>query len=53
MDVNEHETQSNFTLRHKLKLINNTFISVLHYTVTVESSTMRKTQNENAPRFTI
>jgi hypothetical protein len=40
MDVNEHERLSNITLRHKLKQRNSAFIAVLHFTVTVCSSTM-------------
>ena len=40
MDVNEHERLSKITLRHKLKLKNSTFIAVLHFIVTVGSSTM-------------
>ena len=43
MDVNEHERLSKITLRQKLKKRNMTFIAVLHFTVTVESSTMRLT----------
>ena len=39
MDVNEHERLSNITLRHTLKLRNNAVIVVLHFTVTVKSST--------------
>jgi hypothetical protein len=40
MDVNEHERLYNFTLRHKLKS-DNTFITVLHFTVTVRSSKIK------------
>jgi hypothetical protein len=35
MDLNENNTLSNFTLRHKLKLWNSVFIAVLQFTVTV------------------
>jgi hypothetical protein len=43
MDVNEHDRLSNVTLRYKLKYKNITFIDVLHFIVTVRSSTMRIT----------
>jgi len=39
MDVNEHERLSNITLSIN-KETNSTFIAVLHFTVTVGSSTM-------------
>lgn len=35
MNVNEHEKQVNFTLRHKLKQRKNSFIAVLHLSVTI------------------
>ena len=40
MDVNEHERLSNVTLRHKLKKRDSTFIAILHFTVTLGSSTI-------------
>jgi len=43
MDVNEHERLFNITLGHKFKERNNAIITVLHFTVTVVSSTMSKT----------
>ena len=43
MDVNEHDTVSNVTLRHKLKYKNSAFTVILHFTVTVESSTLSTT----------
>ena len=39
MDVNGYERLLNITLRHKFNLRNNTVIAVLHFTVTVWSST--------------
>jgi hypothetical protein len=47
MDVNEHEGQSNFTLRQKIKLRNSAFIAVLHFTVTVGFSIMSITHTQN------
>ena len=41
MDVNEHNRESSFTLRHKSKENNNAFIAVLH--ITVVSSIMNIT----------
>ena len=43
MDVNEHERISNITLRPKFKYRNRACIAVLHFTVTVWSSTMGNT----------
>ena len=45
MDVNEHESLFNFTLRHKLKYRNNAFNAVLHFTVKVASSIMSIAHN--------
>ena len=35
MNVNEHEQQTNFTPRHKLKQRKYAFIAVLHLSVTI------------------
>jgi hypothetical protein len=43
MDVNEHERLSNCTHMTQTKERNRDFIAVLHFTVTVGSSTMRIT----------
>ena len=41
MDVNQHGRLSNITLiRHKLKQRNGAFIVAIHFTVTIESSTI-------------
>jgi hypothetical protein len=45
MDVNEHERIFNITLRHKLVQNVQRFYSVLHFTVKVDFSKMRITQN--------
>jgi len=48
MDVNEHERLYNITFRQKKLYRNSTFIAVLHFTVTVGSSTtMSKTHTQN------
>jgi len=47
MDVNGHERLLNITLRHKCKEMNIAFITVLYFTVTVESSTMSNTDTAN------
>jgi hypothetical protein len=41
IDVNEHQTVSTITLRHKLNYRNHVLIAVLNFTVTVGFSTMR------------
>jgi len=43
IDVHEYERLSNITLIHKLKERNSTFIAVLHFTVTIWSSTLSTT----------
>ena len=40
--VNEHQRLSNITLRHKLITRNSIVIVVLHFTVAVRSSSMRR-----------
>jgi len=43
MDVNGHERLFNIRLEHKFKKTSIAFIAVLHFTITVGSSTMGKT----------
>ena len=43
MDVNEHNRLSNIMLRHKLKNRNGDCIAILHFTITVSSSTLNIT----------
>jgi len=37
IDINEHETLSTITRRHKFKLINSTCIAVLYFTMTIRN----------------
>jgi len=43
LDIDEHERLSNVTLRHKLNYRNIAIITGLHFTLTVETSTVRIT----------
>jgi hypothetical protein len=50
MDVNEHESQSNTTLGHKLKQMNITYIAVLHFShSTVFNKTLKWVWNGTEP----